>query len=83
MEIVQHKSESEPFWNMSFDGSCGKAGSGAGVWVRNFENNHAKGHSYKLNLQCTNKIIEYETFLLGLQLFKRLGAKRIFVHGNS
>ena len=68
---------------MSFDGSCSKNGAGAGVWVHNTENNHAKGHSYRLNFQCTNNIAEYEALLLGLHLLKKLGAKRIIVHGDS
>ena len=68
---------------MSFDDSCGKTGSGASVWVHNTEYNHAKGHSYKLNFQCTNNIAEYEALLLGLQLLKKLGTKRIIVYGDS
>ena len=40
MEIVQHKYKTEPFWNMSFDGSCVIFGSGVGVWVWNTENNY-------------------------------------------
>ena len=83
MEIVQHKSEPEPFWNMSFDGSCGKDGSRAGVWVCNTESNYAEGNYYKLKFQCTNNIVEYEALLLGLQLLKKLGAKRISFHGDS
>ena len=41
MQIVPLNIETVPFWNMSFDGSFGKKGSGFGVWVRNIENNHA------------------------------------------
>ena len=67
---------------MSFDGSCGKTGSGSGVWVHNTENNHAEGHSIKLRFQCTNNIAENEALLIGLQLLKKLGAKRITVHGD-
>ena len=43
-------SENSPLWSMSFDGSCNKTSAGAGVWIHNTKNNHAKGHSYKLNL---------------------------------
>ena len=68
---------------MSFDGSCSKTGSGACIWIHNTENNHAEGHSYKLNFQCTNNIVGYEALLLGLQLLKKLGAKRIIFHGDS
>ena len=68
---------------MSFDGSCSKTGARAGIWVHNTEKNHAEGHSYKLKFQCTNNIAEYEALLLGLQLLKKIGAKRITIHGDS
>ena len=68
---------------MNFDGSCTKNDAGAGIWIHNTENNHAEGHSYKLNFQCTNNIAKYEALLLGLNLLKKLGAKRIKVHGDS
>ena len=63
---------------MSFDGSCGKAGSGVGVWIHNTN----QGHSYKLYFQCTNNIAEYEALLLWLQVLKIIGAKRIYVLGD-
>ena len=80
---INDKSENSPLWSMSFDGSCSKTGAGAGIWVHNTENNHAEGHSYRLNFQCTNNIAEYEALLLGLHLLKKLGTKRITVHGDS
>ena len=63
---------------MSSNGSCGKVDSGAGVWIRNTN----EGHSYKLNFQCTNNIAEYEALLLGFQIMKTIGAKRISVQGD-
>ena len=66
---------------MSFDGFCRKTSLGAGIWVHNIGNNHVEGHSYKLNFQFTNNIVEYEALLLGLKLLRKLGAKRITVHG--
>ena len=71
MEIVQHKYGSEPFWNLSFDGSSGKVDSGEGVWVCNTKNNHAKGHSYKLNFQYTKNIAEYEALLIMIMMIFR------------
>jgi len=68
---------------MTFDGSCGKTGVGVGVWLYNSKTNQAKGYSYKLNFLCTNNITEYEALLLGLKLLKRVGAKRIYVQGDS
>ena len=64
---------------MSFDGSCGKAGPRAGVWIHNTN----KGHSYKLDFLCTNNISEYGALLISLHLLKYLGAKKISVQGDS
>ena len=64
---------------MSFDGSCSKTGSGDGLWIHNTN----KGHSYKLDFQCTKNIVEYEALLLGLHLLKDLEAKKILVQGDS
>ena len=68
---------------MNFDRSCTKNNVGAGIWIHKTENNHAAGHSYRLNFQCSNNIAEYEALLLGLQLLKKLGTKRITIHGDS
>ena len=64
---------------MSFDGSCGKAGSGAGIWIHNTN----EFHSYKPYFQCTNNIAEYEALILGLNFLKDLGAKKISIRGDS
>jgi ribonuclease HI len=81
--MVEPDKQNEPLWNLDFDGVVSKEGSGAGVWVLNSKTNHSEGHSYKLNFQCTNNIVEYEALILGLQLLKKLGAKRISIHGDS
>jgi ribonuclease HI len=47
-----------------------KEGLGARVWVSNSKTRYTKGHSYKLNFQCTNNIAEYESLILSLQLLK-------------
>ena len=67
---------------MTFHGACSKEGSGAGIWLSNLDNNHCESNSYKLNFQCTNNIAEYEALMLGLQLLKKLSAKRIVVQGD-
>lgn len=36
--------------------------------------------SYKLAFDCTNNVAEYEALLLGLQVLKRSGAKRISIY---
>ena len=64
---------------MSFDGSCGKAGSGACVWIHNKN----EGHSFKLDFQYSNNIAKYEVVLLGLHLLKNIEPKKISVQGDS
>ena len=66
---------------MYFDGDFSK-GAGDEVWVHNHKAMYSKTHSYKLNFQCTNNIVEYEALLLGLKLLKKLGAKNIMVRGD-
>jgi len=81
-QITELNTPPEPLWNMSFDGSCRKDGSGAGIWVVNTRSNHVECHSYRLNFQCTNNIAKYKALILGLQLLKKLGAKRIPIQGD-
>jgi hypothetical protein len=67
---------------MDFDGAVSKEGAGARVWLHNHRNRYSENHSYKLNFQCTNNIVEYEALMLGLKLLKRVGAKQIMVRGD-
>jgi hypothetical protein len=71
------------FWSMDFDGAVSKEGVGAGVWLHNHRSRYSENHSYKLNFQCTNNIVEYKDLLLGLKLLKKVGAKQIMVRGDS
>ena len=80
---IDNKSANNPLWSMNFDGSCTKRNAGAGVWLHNTGNNYVESHAFKLDLKCTNNIAEYEALLLGLNLLKKIGAKRIVVHGDS
>ena len=75
--------EHEILWHLEFDGLVNKLGAGVGVWVHNLENDHAKGHAYRLNFKCTNNMVEYEALLLGIKLVKQLGAIRVSVRGDS
>jgi ribonuclease HI len=67
---------SADFWSMDFDGA------GAGVWLHNHRSRYSENHSYKLNFQCTNNIVEYEALMLSLELLKKVGAKQIMVRGD-
>jgi len=57
-------------------------GEGAGVWIHNMENNHSEGHAFRLNIKCTN-MAEYEALILGIQMVRKLGAKRVSIMGDS
>ena len=73
----------EILWRLGFDGLVNKLGAGAGVWIYNLENNHSEVHAYRLSFKCTNNMAEYEALILGLKLVTKLGAKRVFVMGDS
>jgi ribonuclease HI len=67
---------------MDFDGAVSKEGVGDEVWLNNHKSRYSKIHSYKLNFQCTNNIVEYEALMLILKLLKKVGAKNIMVRGD-
>lgn len=68
---------------MDFDGYVNRLGACARVWIHNMENNHSKGHAFRLNFRCTNNMAEYEVVILGLQMVRKLGAKRVSIMGDS
>ena len=68
---------------MNFDGSCTKRTTRVGVWIHNIESDYGESHACNLHFKCTNNIAEYEALILGLNLLKKLGARRIAVHGDS
>jgi hypothetical protein len=71
------------FWSMEFDGAVSKEGAGARIWLHNHRSMYSENHSYKLNFQCTNNIVEYKALMLSLKLLKKVGAKQIMVKGDS
>jgi ribonuclease HI len=79
--MVKYDKQKEPLWSLEFDGVVSR--SGVGVWVSNSKTNHTEGHSYQLNFRRTNNIVKYEALMLGLQLLKKIGAKRISIRGDS
>ena len=68
---------------MDFDGAVNKGGAVAGVWIFDSNSGRAQSYCYKINFQCTNNIVEYEALMLGLQILKISGVKRISIHGFS
>ena len=67
---------------MDFDGVVSKEGAGEGIWIRPLEG-EPKLSSYKLYIDCTNNVVEYEALVLGLKVLKGLKAKKIYIYGDS
>ena len=82
-ERNDNKNKSEPLWEMSFDGSCTRRTARAGVWLHNTESDYAESHACNLHFKCTNNIAENEALILGLNLLKKIGARRIAMQGDS
>jgi hypothetical protein len=76
------KETSMGWWSLYFDGSAGKEGAGAGIWITS-PTEESKFLSYKLNFDCTNNMAEYESLILGLEALIKLKAKNIVVCGDS
>ena len=72
-----------------FHGALGKEGAGIGIWIRSPVcklggiPGNVRECSYKLAFDCYNNEAEYEALITGLKILKKLGAKRIFVYGDS
>ena len=67
----------------------GKEGAGIGIWIRSpvcksdgIPSNVGK-FSYKIAFDCSNNEAEYEALITGLKILKKLGAKIIYVYGDS
>jgi len=80
----QQKDENETagLWSLYFDGSAGREGAGAGIWITS-PNKESKFLSYKWNFDCTNNMAEYESMILGLEALLKLKARNIVVCGDS
>lgn len=58
---------------MDFDGAINKEGARACIWIIPLNDNNVKRfYSFKLDIQCTNNVVEYEDFILGLNILKIL-----------
>ena len=68
---------------MHFDGACSKEGVGAGITILAPYFIEHTNFSYKFYFSCTNNIAEYEALLLGLQILKKMQAKRVYIYGDS
>jgi ribonuclease HI len=72
----------DDMWHMNFDGSCSNESNGDGIIlyspigkIHNF--------SYRLDVSCTNNVIEFEALLLGIEKAYNLGCGHLTVFGDS
>jgi ribonuclease HI len=68
-------------WKMYFDGACSREGSSARI-VLIFPTKEVIPMSYKLELDTTNNISEYEALLLGLKAAKYMGIDKLSIFGD-
>ncbi|XP_020258613.1 uncharacterized protein LOC109835023 [Asparagus officinalis] len=78
---------SSEVWQMFFDGAsrAGASGSivaGVGV-VFTSPHNYVLPRAFSLTEPCTNNMAEYNALLIGLELAKELGIKRLEAYGDS
>ena len=66
---------------MYFDGASSKKGVGIGV-VSILQNKETFRFSYSLTFTCTNNIVEYKEFLLGLKAASNHKIKTLHVIGD-
>lgn len=67
---------------MYFDGANSKEGSGAGVIFISPKKNTFR-YSFTLNFTCSDNIVDYEVFLLGLKVVANHGIKKLHVISDS
>eukprot|EP00253_Pinus_taeda_P016457 PITA_16457 len=86
----QHlQEEEEGLWTMDFDGAVGNDGVEIGIWVHspfsapNKVPSNVWVCSYKLDFDCSNNEVEYEALIAGLEILRKMNAKRIAVYGDS
>ena len=68
---------------MHFDGACSREGVGVGITISAPYFIEHTIFSYKFYFSCINNIAKYEALLLGLQILKRMQAKRVYIYGDS
>ena len=63
-------------WTLHFDGSSTTSKGGAGI-VLSKSIGETVGMSFKLDFPCTNNMVEYEAYLMGLAVAHEMGIKRL------
>ena len=72
----------QEYWNMYFDGSFTLNGAGGGVILISPTGDRLL-YAIRLHFRATNNVAEYEALLNGLRIAAELGARRLYVRGDS
>lgn len=65
---------------MDFDRAVGRAGAGIGIWIHIQKSQSSKippnvrCFSYKIDFNCSNNEVEYESLIVSLKTLKKLWA---------
>ncbi|XP_076919587.1 uncharacterized protein LOC143580460 [Bidens hawaiensis] len=74
--------ERDQVWSLFMDGASSNEGSGAGLRLVNPEG-HEFTYTIKLDFKSTNNEADYEAFLAGLRIAKKLGVKHLEARVDS
>ncbi|XP_039686971.1 uncharacterized protein [Medicago truncatula] len=80
-EILTTEIENHP-WNLYFDGSSHKNGTGVGIVIIS-PKHHVFKYMFRMNQLCSNNEAEYEALITGLEIALELGARYIEIKGDS
>jgi ribonuclease HI len=80
--LVSHVEEVDNIWKLFFDGACSKEGVGVGVVLISPTKKEVH-FSYKLELEATNNVVEYESLILGLEVTRKIKITMLVVFGDS
>ena len=69
-------------WTLRFDGSSTISEEGVGI-VLSKNIGEIMAMSFKLDFPCTNNMVEYEAYLMGLVVAHEMGIKHLQVIGDS
>ena len=69
-------------WTLRFDRSATTTSNGVGI-VLSCENGDTIPLSLKLGFSCSNNVVEYEAYLIGLTIALSIGVKHMRVLGDS
>lgn len=78
------KDNKEPWGIIHFDGVVSEKFVGVGIWISPPKNRTDCPflYSYKPYFECTNNVAEYEALILGLNILKKLKAKKVYIYGD-